>query len=116
MATLEANRQLARVPTERRQVNHPTTPAARRALTVVPTPVNGQYVTRAELDAHLRGLREHIGSVKEDVHEIREDVSDIRTALGAGPRWAGARINAIVDKILPALIALGAAWMLAEKL
>lgn len=70
---------------------------------------NGDYVTRAELNAHLSGVRENIREIKEDVHEIR-------TALGAGPRWLGARANAIVDKLLPAGIALAAVWLLGEKL
>lgn len=72
-------------------------------------PINGEYVTRAELNAHLHPLRENMKEIKEDVHEIR-------ISLGAGPRWAGARFNAIVDKLLPALIAVGALWVLEGRL
>ncbi len=70
---------------------------------------NGDHVTRAELNAHLQPLRENI-------HEIKNDVHDIREALGAGPRWMGARANAVVDKLLPAGIALAAVWLLGEKI
>jgi hypothetical protein len=69
---------------------------------------NGDNVTRAELNAHLQPMRD-------DIHEIRQDVSEIRTALGAGPRWIGARANAVVDKLLPALIAIGALYVLSGK-
>lgn len=69
---------------------------------------NGGYVSRAELKANLDPMRE-------DIHEIRSDVSEIRTALGAGPRWLGARANAVVDKLLPTAIALGALWVLSGK-
>ena len=56
-------------------------------------------VTRRELELNLRPM-------KDDIHEIRSDVSEIRTALGAGPRWLGARANAVVDKLLPTAIAI----------
>jgi hypothetical protein len=70
---------------------------------------NGGYVTRAELAAHLNPMRD-------DISEIREDVHEIRTALGAGPRWLGARANSVIDKLLPTLLALAAVWLLGEKL
>lgn len=73
-------------------------------------------MTRAELNAELRGVRENIANVKDDLSEIRADVKAIRTELGAGPRWMGARANAVIDKIVPAAIGVGAAWLLAEKL
>lgn len=72
-------------------------------------PENGGHVTRAELNAHLVPMRDDITEIRQDVHEIRE-------ALGAGPRWLGARANAVVDKILPAIIAVGALWVLGDKL
>jgi hypothetical protein len=70
---------------------------------------NGNYVTRAELNAHLRPIRDDIGEIKDDVHEIRQ-------ALGAGPRWMGARFNALVDKVLPTLLAIAAVWVLSGRL
>jgi hypothetical protein len=70
---------------------------------------NGDHVTRAELNAHLQPLRDNIREIKDDVHEIR-------VTLGAGPRWLGARANAVIDKLLPTAIALGAVWLLGEKL
>lgn len=70
---------------------------------------NGDKVTRAELQAHLDPM-------KEDISEIRKDVEGIRLAMGAGPRWLGNRANNIIDKVLPAAIALGAAWILGDKL
>lgn len=76
---------------------------------MTPPTTNGDLVTRAELNAHLQPLRDNIKDIKEDVHEIRE-------ALGAGPRWMGARFNNAVDKLLPALIAIGALWVLGDKL
>lgn len=76
---------------------------------------NGGHVTRAELNAELRSVRENIGNVKDDIAMIRDDVKAIRAELGVGPRWMGARVNAIVDKLLPALIAVGALWVLGEK-
>lgn len=69
---------------------------------------NGDHVTRAEMNAHLQPMRD-------DIHEIREDVGEIRLALGAGPRWLGARANAVIDKILPTLIAVAALWVLSGK-
>jgi hypothetical protein len=66
-------------------------------------------VTRYELNLNLQPL-------KDDIHEIREDVGEIRLALGAGPKWLGARANAIVDKILPSLIAVAALWVLSGRL
>ena len=49
-----------------------------------------------------------------DVHlaAIREDVEAIRGSLSMGPRWMGARVNAIIDKVLPTLIALAGLWIL----
>lgn len=81
---------------------------SRTAGTLVNMENNGGYVTRAELRAHLDPM-------KEDIHEIRGDVGEIRTALGAGPRWLGARANAVVDKLLPTLIALAALYVLSGK-
>jgi hypothetical protein len=54
--------------------------------------------------------------MRDDISEIREDVHEIRTALGAGPRWLGARANSVIDKLLPTLLALAAVWLLGEKL
>ena len=66
-------------------------------------------VTRHELNLHLQPMRD-------DISEIRHDVSEIRTALGAGPRWLGARANAVIDKILPSLIAIAALYVLSGRL
>lgn len=68
---------------------------------------NGEHVSRAELNAHLEPLRNNIREIKEDVHEIR-------VSLGAGPRWMGARMNAVIDKMLPTAIAIGAVWVLSR--
>lgn len=70
---------------------------------------NGNYVSRNELAAHIRRLDDNIDS-------IREDVSEIRSALGAGPRWFGARANAVIDKILPIAISAAALWVLSGRL
>lgn len=70
---------------------------------------NGDHVTWRELNLSLRPLKDNIKTIQEDVHEIR-------AALGAGPRWMGARANAVVDKLLPAAIAVGALWVLGDKL
>lgn len=70
---------------------------------------NGDNVTWRELNLSLDPLKNDIAIIQEDVHEIRQ-------ALGAGPRWMGARANAIVDKLLPAAIAVGALWVLGDKL
>lgn len=64
-------------------------------------------MTRAELGAHLDPMRE-------DIHEIREDVYEIRKALGAGPRWVGARLTALFDRFLPVGIALAGAYLLSR--
>jgi hypothetical protein len=95
---------------------------------------NGDYINRAEMTAHMRAVRAEIGAlkdgtdgVKEDVKEIRDDLKAfreqtgndmkaIRTELGAGPRWMGARANAVVDKVVPALIAIAGMWLLGERL
>jgi hypothetical protein len=61
-------------------------------------------VSRRELSLHLQ-------PIKDDISEIRGDVSEIRIALGAGPRWMGDRMNAIIDKFLPAALALAALWV-----
>jgi hypothetical protein len=74
----------------------------------VSTIPNGDYVTQRELTLHLQPM-------KDDIHEIREDVGEIRVALGAGPRWLGARTNALIDKVLPAAIAAAAIWVLTGR-
>lgn len=70
---------------------------------------NGGYVTRAEMAAHVRRIDENIA-------EIKAAVVEIRAALGAGPRWLGARANAVLDKILPTVIAVAAIWVLKGRL
>jgi hypothetical protein len=54
--------------------------------------------------------------IKDDISEIRSDISEVRTALGAGPRWFGARANAMVDKFLPTAIAAAALYVLSGRL
>lgn len=76
-------------------------------------------MTRAELHAHLNPIKEDIHEIQEntkDLSQIRNDVSAIRAALGAGPKWLGARANAVIDKVLPVALALLAVWLLGEKL
>jgi hypothetical protein len=84
---------------------------------------NGDHVTRAELNAHLGGLRREIGHAREEVRglrtdmkeelgEVRDEVRAMHESLGAAPRWMGARFNAIVDKLMPAVIAAAALWVL----
>jgi hypothetical protein len=76
---------------------------------VTPPPeTNGSYVSRNELSAHIRRLDDNIDA-------IRHDVSEIKTSLGAGPRWAGARFNALIDKVLPTLLAAAAIWVLSGR-
>lgn len=66
---------------------------------------NGDHVTHRELNLTISPLRDDITEIKKDVHEIR-------ASLGAAPRWMGARANALVDKVLPTAITVGAVWVL----
>lgn len=81
---------------------------------------NGGYVTRAEMAAHVRRIDENVAGLRRDVTEhfdaIGKDVASIKVSLGAGPRWLGARANAVLDKILPTVIAIAAIWVLKGRL
>lgn len=69
---------------------------------------NGGYVTRAEMGAHMRRVDDNIAA-------IRSDVSDIKKSMSAGPRWLGNRANAIIDKLVPAVLGAAFLWLAAEK-
>lgn len=58
----------------------------------------------------------HIRRLDDNINSIREDVSEIKDALGAGPRWMSARLNALVDKVLPVLLTAAAVWLLSGKM
>ena len=87
---------------------------------------NGSHASRAELRlvreslerevAHVANdLKEFEESVAEDVKAIRGDLHEIHTTLGAGPRWLGARANAVIDKLLPTVLAIAALWVLSGR-
>lgn len=68
--------------------------------------------TRRDLAYERQLVDDKFERLDERVGRIQEDVASIRHSLSAGPRWMGARANAIVDKLLPAAIAVGALWLL----
>jgi len=72
------------------------------------TPVpdrNGSTVTRAELSAHIRRLDDNLEGINRRLGVIEDHI-------GSSSRWVGARVNSIMDKIIPIILVAAATYLL----
>jgi hypothetical protein len=67
--------------------------------------IDGNYITRDELAAHIKGI-------DVSLRNLDRRVEKIELSVGSGDRWISARITSIIDKALPLLLIAAATYLL----
>lgn len=63
------------------------------------------YITRGEMNAHMRRLDESLNGIGSRLAHVEEQ-------LGAGSRWFSARVNSALDKVLPVALVAVATYLM----